>query len=97
MIMIEAGVWITVVLALVAFAAFLLFRERAKVRIKGFGNTAIDIDASNTPTPAIQAEGLTSRRGGLVAEDNTGRGAQVKHVEVENDIRITSSSQSPKA
>jgi hypothetical protein len=80
--------YITIIIALFALvivAAFIVFRQRGKVTIKGPLDTEVDIDASNEPTPptpAVTIDNAKSKAGGLLAEDNTGRGANVRNVEV---------------
>ena len=84
---------VVVAFAAVAAAAFFLFRQRAKVTINGPFHTALKVDASNQtppPTPAVSVEDAVSRRGGIIAEDRTGRGAQLKKIDVAEDIRATS-------
>jgi len=44
----------------------------------------------STPQSGVSIEGARSRRGGLTATDATGRGAEVKNVEVEQDIHVSS-------
>lgn len=82
-----------VVFALVAVFAFVVYKRRAKVSIKGPLGTELNIDAENEPSgpaPGVKIEDAKSRSGGLTAEDRTGRGADVKRVEVERDIKVTS-------
>ncbi len=84
---------IIAIFALVAVAAFLVFRQRAQVRIKGPLGTGLEVDASDQPpppTPGVRVEDAKSRKGGLVADDQTGRGADVRQVEVEDDILVSS-------
>ena len=81
------------ILALIVIAAFLVFRQRARVEIKGPLGTGLKLDASNDLpplTPGVKVEAAKSRAGGLLAEDNTGRGADVKQVEVQDDILVSS-------
>lgn len=94
---IESGVVIVAVLALVAIIGFVRFKQNAKVKIKGPGNTSMDFDATNAPQPAIHAHDLKSRKGGFTAQDETGRGADVEKVDVEKDIHIKTGSNNPKA
>jgi hypothetical protein len=68
----EAGILIVVVLGLVAIFAFLRYGRRARVKIKGPGNTGLDLDASDDPQAAIRAEDVKSRKGGITATDETG-------------------------
>ena len=84
---------VVVLLALVAIFAFTVFRKRAKVSMKGPAGTGLDIDASNesaAAAPGVSVKDAKSRSGGLVAEDATGRGAEVEKVRVEGDIKVTS-------
>jgi hypothetical protein len=79
--------------AVIIVAAFLVFRSRGKVSIKGPFGTGLDLDASNEPkpaTPGVTVKDAKSRQGGLLAEDRTGRGADVEGVEVHDDILVTS-------
>jgi hypothetical protein len=92
----EAGVLVVGLLAVVVVVAFSLFRRRAKVKIIGPGGTSLDVDASNDPSPAIRADGVKSSSGGLVADDETGRGVDVKNIDVQNDVRLTSRPHDPK-
>ena len=85
-----AVVIVIVLFALIVVAAFLVFRQKAKVEIKGPRDTGLKLDASNQPAPAVDIEDAKSRAGGLVADDQTGRGARVKGVEVQDDILVSS-------
>jgi len=93
----EAGVVILGFLALVAIVALFRFRHGAKVRIKGPGGSGLEVDGSNDAAPAIRAEGVKSRTGGLVADDRTGRGVDAKGIDVEKDVRLSSKPNDPKA
>lgn len=87
------------ILAVLVILAFLLFRQRTRVTLKGPLGTVLDVEAANRaepPTPAIKAEDLTARKGGLKAHDETGRGVDVKKVDVEKDIDLKSTAD-PKA
>jgi hypothetical protein len=84
---------IIAIFALVVVVAFLLFRQRAKASIKGPGGMGVEIDASNQPdqpVPGVKVKDAKSRGGGLVADDQTGRGADVERVEVQDDILVSS-------
>lgn len=93
----EAGVLIVAIFALLAIVGFIRFKQKAKLRIKGPGNTSMDLDASNDPQPAIRAHDVKSRKGGFSAQDGTGRGADIEKVDVEKDIEITTKPNDPKA
>ena len=78
--------------ALLTVAAFAIYRQRGKVKIKapGFG---FELDGSNEtppPAPGVKVVGAKSRKGGLLAQDQTGRGADVQNVEVDDDILVSS-------
>lgn len=95
----NTAVIVIAIFAMIVIAAFLVFRQRAKVEIRGPLNTGLKLDASNELlpiSPGIKIEGAKSRGGGLTAEDGTGRGADVRDVEVQTDIRVSSNpSKSP--
>lgn len=87
------------IFAIIVIIAFLLFRQRTKINLRGPFGTGLDVDASNhtiPPLPAIKAENLKALKGGLKAYDETGRGIDVKTVEVEKDIDLKSTAD-PKA
>ena len=88
---------IIVIFACIVVAAFLVYRSRARVSLKGPLGTGLEIDATNQPPaaptppqPGVQIEDATSKRGGILAEDQTGKGAVVKRVQVQDDIIATS-------
>jgi LPXTG-motif cell wall-anchored protein len=81
--------------ALIVIAAFLVFRRRGKVKIKGPFGMGLDVDVSNEPEPAppaVEVSDARSREGGLLAEDRTGRGATVERVDTKDDILVSSES-----
>ena len=87
------------IFAVIVITAFLLFRQRTKINLKGPFGTGLDVDASNQaapPTAAIKGENLTSRKGGLKAYNENGGGIDMKAVDVEKDIDLNSPS-APKA
>lgn len=98
---------VVAILACIVVAAFLVYRSKAHVSLKGPGGVGLEIDASNQPTggpaapvPGVQIEDATSKRGGILAEDQTGKGAVVRRVEAEGDILASSTppkDSSPKA
>ncbi len=90
-----AAVLIVIVFALIVIATFIVHRQRNKIKIKGPLGTGLELDSSNDPTPsqaAIKAEGIKSREGGLMADDQTGRGIDVKQVDVKDDVLLGSTS-----
>ena len=87
------SVIIIAIFALIAVAGFLVFRKRGKVEVKGPLGIELKLDASNeqsAPSPAVKIDGAKSKAGGLAAEDNTGRGVDVKNIEVKDDIFVSS-------
>jgi hypothetical protein len=86
------------ILAVVAVIALLSFKHRGKVKLQGPGKLGLAVDGSNGEQgPAIQAEGIRSRGGGLTATDATGKGVTVKDVVVQKDISLSTQAQGPKA
>jgi len=99
----SSAIIIIALFAIVIVAAFLVFRQRGRVNIRGPFDTGLELDASNEPTPpspGVRVRDATSEGGGLLAEDGTGRGADVEKVKVKDDILVSSSpppSADPKA
>ena len=81
------------IVALAFIAFFVVFRSKGKGKIKGPFGIGLDVEGSNqaAPDPAVTVKDATSRKGGLSADDATGRGANVERVDVESDIRVSSS------
>ncbi len=89
-----AIVIVIIVFAVIAVASFLVFRQKTRIKIKGPQGTGFELEADNTaplPRPGIEAEGIKSRKGGIVAEDQTGRGVKAKDFEAEDDVLLGSS------
>jgi hypothetical protein len=89
---------VIVIFALIVIAAFQVFRKHAKVKVRGPLGTGLEVDASNDPSvppPAVKVSDAMSRRGGLTAKDETGRGVEVNRVEVEGDITASSAPGKP--
>lgn len=87
-----AAILVIIIFALIIIAAFVIY-QRSKVKIKGPFDTGLDIDASNEPAaiqPAIKAKDIKSRRGGMVADDQTSRGVDVELVDVDYDVLLSS-------
>jgi hypothetical protein len=86
--------------AIIVVATYLVFRQRAKVNIKGPMGTELSVDASNEPTPqppGIDVEDATARQGGLMAEDETGRGVRARRVDTQDDIILASRGPGPES
>lgn len=76
--------------AVIALAAFLIYRSRVRMDIKGPGGTGMRMDASNDPSPAAKVKDVKSRKGGLNVEViNADGGADVEKAEVEGDIKVS--------
>ena len=87
---------IIAIFACIVVAAFLVYRSRAKVSIKGPG-VGLEIDASNQPAittpppqPGVQIEDAKAKHGDIVLDDQTGRGAVGKQLEAGKDILASS-------
>ena len=79
--------------AVISIAAFAIFRRRTRLSIKAPLGIGLELEASNEPTPpapGVIVRDATSREGGLVAEDSTGRGALAERVETKDDILVSS-------
>jgi hypothetical protein len=88
-----AGIIIVAIFAVIVLAVLIVFRSRSKINIKGPLQTGLEIDASNEPpkqAPGVLVEDAKSSEGGLLAEDHTGRGAEIRKLEVKDDILISS-------
>ena len=87
----ESAAIVMAIFAVVVIVVAVAFRQRIKTVIKGPGGTGLELDASNpTLGPGVEFTDAKSRRGGLTAEDRTGRGAVVRQVEVETDLHASS-------
>jgi hypothetical protein len=88
-----AGILIVAIFAIIVIAVLLVFQSRSKINLKGPFQTGLEIDASNEPpkqTPGVLVEDAKSSEGGLLAEDFTGRGAEIRKLEVKDDIIVSS-------
>jgi hypothetical protein len=87
------AVFVVAILACIVIAAFVVFRQRGKVDLRGPFGTGVNLEMSNeekAPSPAVSVKDAISRQGGILAEDNTGRGAKLENVEVQDDILVSS-------
>ncbi len=55
------------------------------------GETEQPAPATAETRPGVRAKGIKSRKGGLLVEDETGKGSDVEDVDVETDVLISSS------
>ncbi len=80
---------------MVIVLVWVLFRRNpgtVQVKVKGPGGMEADVNASNQPPPTLPAavvKGSTSRKGGILAKDATGRGALVDDSEAEQHVIAT--------
>lgn len=87
----ENTVLVIALFAGVVIVVAVAFRRRLSAHIKGPGGTGLQIDASNPePRPGVRLEDATSRHGGAKVRDNTGRGAEVRKLDVDKDIDVSS-------
>ncbi|HVM59453.1 MAG TPA: hypothetical protein VMV72_01175 [Verrucomicrobiae bacterium] len=88
-----ATVIVAGIFALALVIVLLSYRRKGKGKITGPFGMKLEVEGANdTPqTPGVNVENAKSRTGGLSAEDHTGKGANVKGVDVDKDIRVTSS------
>jgi hypothetical protein len=86
---------IVALFAVIVVAVLLVFRSKLKLGIEALG-AKLKIDASNQEesNPGVNLEKVKSRKGGILAEDQTGRGTSIVDAEVEQDI-IASSTPPP--
>jgi hypothetical protein len=75
----------------VVLAVVLRFRSRVRARIKAPG-VDMAVDGSNDPAPAVVAENITSRAGGVKAQDATGRGVHARGINAHKDVEISAAS-----
>lgn len=83
---------IIIIFALIIIGAFFRFRQRGKAEIKGPFGTSLSVQGSNEPSPqqaGITAKGITSREGGVLAEDNTGRGVFAESIDAKDDVLLS--------
>jgi hypothetical protein len=87
---VETAVIVMAIFAVVIIVVAIAFRHRLKAIVKGPGGTRMEIDASSPlPRPGVQAKNITSRKGGVIATDETGRGTEVDTVDAYKDVNIT--------
>lgn len=95
-IQLDNSVLVLIALAIMVIAiVVVLFRRNTgsvQVKVKGPGGMGADVSASNqrAPTPpAAVVKGSTSRKGGILAKDGSGRGALVEDCEAEQHVMAT--------
>ena len=89
--MVESTAIVVAIFVAVIIVVAITFYHRIKAVIKGPGGTGLEMEAlpNPLPRPGVRIEDARSRRGGLTAMDATGRGAEIKKVEVERDIQVS--------
>ncbi len=91
---VTAVVVIVALFAIIVVSGFLVFRKSVKAKIEAPLGMKLDLEASNKTTedkPAIRISDAESSGGGILAEDNQGRGVEINRVRVADDIVATSS------
>ena len=95
---VTAAILVIIIFALIIIAAFVIF-PNVRAKITGPFKTGLNVEGSrNNDAPsrvasdqaAIRARDIKSRSGGLMADDQTGRGVDAEQVEVEDDVLLSS-------
>jgi hypothetical protein len=89
---------VVIIFALIAIFSFVVYQQRGEAEIKILG-MSLKIKGSNEipqSKPAISAKDITSREGGLMADDGTGQGIEVEKVNVKDDVLLSSNNSLPK-
>ncbi len=89
-----AVIIVIAVFALIVVAAFWRYRQRGGAEINGPFGTKLKVQASNDPPiqkAGISAKGITSREGGVLAEETLGRGIEAENVDAKDDVLLSSS------
>ncbi|MBN1137748.1 MAG: hypothetical protein JXM73_14265 [Anaerolineae bacterium] len=87
---------VIVVFALIVVAVILAFRKQIAIAIKGPAGSSLEVSASNEPTrppepgPKAVIRESSSAEGGARAEDRTGDGALIEHVQARGDLQASS-------
>ena len=86
-----AAILVVVLFALIAVAAFFVFRQRSSVKIKGPFETGLELDASNDPPPAsgVMIEDAKAGRN-VAARDEYGNPVIVRRVDAKGDVTASS-------
>ena len=78
--------------AVIVLAAFIIYRQRARVNIKGPGGLGLGLDAYNDKQPSapgIQMEDAKAVKGSVRASNEMGDGVAMRRVEAGQDIEAT--------
>ncbi len=82
------------IFALIILMAFIRYRRRGGAEVKGpFGITVKVEGDNNEPPPraGISAKGITSRQGGVLAEETTGQGIEAENIDARDNIILSNS------
>lgn len=88
-----AAVAVVGILAIVLVVAFGVYRAGLKGRIRGPFGTELEVGGSNRQEavpPAIEVNGVKSRKGKARLEDTTGRGVKGRDIDAHGDVDIHS-------
>jgi hypothetical protein len=69
-------------------------KHRSKSSFKGYGVATTD-ESSNHVAPGVRVREATSREGGLNAEDQSGRGVDLRKIDTRTDINVTNAPPPP--
>jgi hypothetical protein len=89
------SVIIIAIFACIVIAAFIVYRKRGKINIRGPLGTGLEIDASNETkhqATGIKADGVVSQSGKVQIIENTGQGIESKDIFAKQDVLISSNS-----
>lgn len=96
----------SIVLIVAIFLIIFIRSRQGRLKVSAKLPFSIELGAEGskeepTITPAIRVKGATSREGGVVADDQTGRGIDAEQLDARDDVLLTSvppkSDQNPKA
>lgn len=88
-----AVIIVILIFALIIIIAFVRFGQRGGAEIKGPFGTRLKVQGSNDAQmqkAGISAKGITSREGGVLAEESLGRGIEAENVDARHDVLLSS-------
>ena len=84
---------IVLIFALLIIVVSLLFRKYIIAEINAPFGLKLKLrgaNSSNSQKPGISVKGITSREGGILAEETTGHGIEIENVDVKDDVLLSS-------
>lgn len=85
-------IFVVIIFALIAIFSFVVYQKRGEAEIRILG-MSLKLKGSNEiqqSKPSISAKNITSREGGLLADDGTGQGIEAENINVKDDVLLTS-------